>query len=200
MAQDPILQLIRMLARLPGLGEKSATRVVFALLARPKKDAYDLADAIRQLVDKIQLCSSCCNLTEEDPCHICQNTERDHQTICVVETVPDLLAIERTHSFQGLYHVLHGALAPMDGVTPDQLRIRELLQRLEREDIQEVILATNPTIEGDSTALYLHKLLAPHCPKVTRIASGIPMGGDLEYIDRHTLSHALHQRRELTSN
>lgn len=197
MSQDPIQNLTALMSRLPGVGEKSASRMVFALLAKPQEYAYNLADALRHLVDRIRLCSRCSNLTEADPCLICDNKDRDQGLICVVETVPDLIAVERTQSFDGVYHVLHGALAPMDGITPEQLKIRELLQRLESDDIREIIIATNPTIEGDSTALYLNKLLAPHNPKVTRIASGIPMGGDLEYIDRHTLSHALQQRREL---
>lgn len=197
MTHDPIQNLIKLLGRLPGVGEKSATRMVFALLARPQEYAYDLSDALRSLVDRIRLCSTCCNLTEADPCSICSHPERDQGLICIVETVPDLLAIERTQSFEGVYHVLHGALAPMDGITPEQLRIRELLRRLESNEVREIIIATNPTIEGDSTALYLNKVLAPLSPRVTRIASGIPMGGDLEYIDRHTLSHALLQRREL---
>lgn len=199
MTQDPIQQLIKLLSKLPGVGEKSATRMVFSLLARPQEYAYDLADALRNLVDRIRLCSVCCNLTEGDPCSICDHPDRDKHIVCVVETVPDLLAVERTQSFEGVYHVLHGALAPMDGVTPDQLRIQELIRRLQINEpaIEEIIIATNPTIEGDSTALYLSKLLAPHDVKLTRIASGIPMGGDLEYIDRHTLSHALQQRREL---
>lgn len=197
MNRDPIRHLISLMARLPGVGEKSATRIAFALLGNGKEYAYTLAEGIRQLVDRIRLCSQCCNLTEEDPCYICRDPDRDPAIICVVESVPDLLAIERTKEFRGVYHVLHGALAPLEGITPEKLRIQELLHRIQQHDIQEVILATNPTIEGDSTALYLRKLLQESDVRVTRIASGVPMGGDLEYIDRATLSRALHGRREL---
>ncbi|HAA58266.1 MAG TPA: recombination protein RecR [Myxococcales bacterium] len=196
-SRDPIRNLIDLMARLPGVGEKSATRMAFALLGNGKEYAYTLADGIRQLVDRIQLCSRCCNLTEEDPCSICCDPDRDPAIVCVIENVPDLLAIERTHEYRGIYHVLHGALAPLEGITPDKLRIQDLLERLEKEDIQEVILATNPTVEGDSTALYLRNVLRDFPVRVTRIASGVPMGGDLEYIDRATLSRALQGRREL---
>jgi recombination protein RecR len=197
MSDDPIRHLTRLLSRLPSIGEKSATRIVFALLHTEQQYARDLAEGIVHLVEQVHLCSVCCNLTEQDPCHYCQDSKRDKEVICVVEQVPDLMAIERTQVFSGQYHVLHGALAPLEGMTPDKLRIRELLRRLESDEVKEVILATNPTVEGDSTALYLHRLLNALSIKVTRIASGVPMGGDLEYIDRPTLARALQERRSL---
>ncbi len=193
---DPIKKVVNLMARLPGIGEKSATRITFALLAKEKEYAYQLSESIQHLVERITLCSTCYNLTEKNPCSICSNPKRDHSIICVVENVPDLLAIERTSEFQGVYHVLHGVLAPIDGITPDKLKIAELIHRIESQPIKEVIIATNPTIEGDSTALYLHKKLQSYPIKITRIASGIPMGGDLEYIDKATLSRALLGRRE----
>lgn len=197
MSDDPIRHLTRLLSRLPGIGEKSATRIVFALLHSKPGYAQELAEGVVRLVEQVHLCSVCCNLTEQDPCQYCRDPRRDKGVICVVEQVPDLMAIERTQVFSGQYHVLHGALAPLEGMTPEKLRIRELLRRLEGEDIQEVILATNPTVEGDSTALYLHRLLSALSIQVTRIASGVPMGGDLEYIDRPTLARALQERRRL---
>lgn len=194
---DPIRHLIQLLSRLPGIGEKSATRIVFSLLANPADYAQELSTAIHELLERIQLCSVCCNLTEIDPCPICRDQERDHQIVCVVEHVPDLLAIERTQEYKGLYHVLHGALAPLDGITPEKLRVQELLARLQDNDEIEVILATNPTVEGESTALYLRKLLTPLGVTMSRIASGVPMGGDLEYIDRATLARAIQARQML---
>lgn len=196
MTKDPIRELIRLLSRLPGVGEKSATRMVFSMLAGEKSYAFELSDAIQQVVERIRPCSICCNLTEQNPCNICNDPDRDQTKICVVETVPDLLAIERTHEYTGLYHVLHGALAPLHGITPDKLRIPELLRRIEGSE-QELIIATNPNVEGESTALYLKKILAPHELKLSRIASGVPMGGELEYIDRATLAHALQTRQML---
>ena len=197
MSDDPIRHLTRLLSRLPSIGEKSAPRIVFALLHTEQQYARDLAEGIVRLVEQVRLCSICCNLTEQDPCQYCADPQRDKEVICVVEQVPDLMAIERTQVFSGQYHVLHGALAPLEGMTPDKLRIRELLRRLEGDEVKEVILATNPTVEGDSTALYLHRLLNSLSIKVTRIASGVPMGGDLEYIDRPTLARALQERRSL---
>ncbi|TNE47055.1 MAG: recombination protein RecR [Deltaproteobacteria bacterium] len=200
MNNDPIQHLIRLLCRLPGVGEKSATRMVFSLLQGERTFAENLAVGLQDLVERVRFCSICCNLTESDPCTICADPQRDQGLVCVVEQVPDLLAIERTREFKGVYHVLHGALAPLEGITPDQLRVRELLQRLPatHAPIREIIVATNPTVEGESTALYLFKILSPSGVPVTRIASGIPMGGDLEYIDRNTLIHALQQRRPIT--
>jgi recombination protein RecR len=194
---DPIARLVKELAKLPGIGEKSAQRLAFHILKAGPAYAGDLAAAIAGVVRDVSLCSSCQTLTDRDPCAICGDERRDPRTLCVVEGVPDLLAIERTHEFRGRYHVLHGALSPLDGVGPGDLKIRELLVRLEHEPADEVVLATNPDVEGEATALYLTKLLKPIGIKVTRIAQGVPMGGDLEYADQVTLARALSGRREL---
>jgi recombination protein RecR len=194
---DPIARLVKELARLPGIGEKSAQRLAFHILKAGPAYAGDLAAAIAGVVRDVSLCSSCQTLTDQDPCPICKDDRRDPRTICVVEGVPDLLAVERTHEFRGRYHVLHGALSPLDGVGPGDLKIRELLVRLEQAPVDEVVLATNPDVEGEATALYLTKLLKPIGIKVTRIAQGVPMGGDLEYADQVTLARALAGRREL---
>jgi recombination protein RecR len=194
---DPIARLVKELAKLPGVGEKTAQRFAFHLLEAGPEYASDLAAAIVGVVRDVRLCSSCQTLTDRDPCPICSDTRRDARMLCVVEGVPDLLAIERTHEFRGRYHVLHGALSPLDGVGPGDLKIRELLVRLEKEPAEEVVLATNPDVEGEATALYLTKLLKPIGIRVTRIAQGVPMGGDLEYADQVTLARALAGRREL---
>ncbi len=194
---DPIARLVKELARLPGIGEKSAQRLAFHILEAGAGYAGDLAAAIAGVVRDVRLCSSCQTLTDRDPCAICSDARRDPRTLCVVEGVPDLLAVERTHEFRGRYHVLHGALSPLDGVGPGDLKIRELLLRLEKEPADEVVIATNPDVEGEATALYLSKLLKPIGIKVTRIAQGVPMGGDLEYADQVTLARALAGRREL---
>ena len=194
---DPIARLVKELAKLPGIGEKSAQRLAFHILKAGPGYASDLAAAIAGVVRDVRLCSSCQTLTDQDPCAICRSPDRDPRLLCVVEGVPDLLAIERTHEFRGRYHVLHGALSPLDGVGPGDLKIRELLARLEREPAEEIVLATNPDVEGEATALYLTKLLKPIGLKVTRIAQGVPMGGDLEYADQVTLARALAGRREL---
>jgi recombination protein RecR len=194
---DPIARLVKELARLPGIGEKSAQRLAFHILKAGPAYAGDLAAAIASVVRDVSLCSTCQTLTDQDPCPICKDERRDPRTVCVVEGVPDLLAIERTHEFRGRYHVLHGALSPLDGVGPGDLKIRELLVRLEQSPVDEVVLATNPDVEGEATALYLTKLLKPTGIKVTRIAQGVPMGGDLEYADQVTLARALAGRREL---
>ncbi len=194
---DPIARLVRELAKLPGIGEKSAQRLAFHVLEAGPGYAADLAAAITGVVRDVRLCSTCQTLTESDPCSLCADDRRDARTLCVVEGVPDLLAIERTREFRGRYHVLHGALSPLDGVGPGDLKIRELLLRLEREPAEEVVVATNPDVEGEATALYLTKLLKPMGIKVTRIAQGVPMGGDLEYADQVTLARALAGRREL---
>ncbi len=194
---DPIARLVKELARLPGIGEKTAQRLAFHILKAGAGYAGDLAAAIASVVRDVRLCSSCQTLTEGDPCAICRDPERDPRILCVVEGVPDLLAVERTHEFRGRYHVLHGALSPLDGVGPSDLKIRELLVRLEREPAEEIIVATNPDVEGEATALYLTRLLKPMGLKVTRIAQGVPMGGDLEYADQVTLARALTGRREL---
>jgi recombination protein RecR len=194
---DPIARLVKELAKLPGIGEKSAQRLAFHILKAGPGYASDLAAAVAGIVRDVRLCGSCQTLTDQDPCAICRSPDRDPRIVCVVEGVPDLLAIERTHEFRGRYHVLHGALSPLDGVGPGDLKIRELLARLEREPAEEIIVATNPDVEGEATALYLTKLLKPIGLKVTRIAQGVPMGGDLEYADQVTLARALAGRREL---
>jgi recombination protein RecR len=195
-AADPIARLTVLLAKLPGVGEKTAQRLAFHILESPPQYARELAEALTALERDVRLCSTCCNLTSSDPCSICSDPQRDAKIICAIESVPDLLAIERTREFRGRYHVLHGALSPLDGVGPDQLKLKELLARLHGE-VQEVIVATNPTIEGEATALYLTRLIKPLGVRVTRIAQGVPMGGDLEYADQVTLARALSGRREV---
>jgi recombination protein RecR len=194
---DPIARLVKELAKLPGIGEKTAQRLAFHILKAGPGYAGDLAGAIAGVVRDVRLCSTCQTLTDRDPCAICADPHRDARQICVVEGVPDLLAVERTHEFRGRYHVLHGALSPLDGVGPSDLKIRELLLRLEGQPADEIVVATNPDVEGEATALYLKKLLEPVGVKVTRIAQGVPMGGDLEYADQVTLARALAGRREL---
>jgi recombination protein RecR len=194
---DPIARLVTQLARLPGIGEKTAQRLAFHILEAGPAYAEALAAAVTSVVRDVRCCSSCQTLTERDPCAICSDDRRDSRIICVVEGVPDLVAVERTHAFRGRYHVLHGALSPLDGVGPSDLRIRELLVRLETAPAEEIVIATNPDVEGEATALYLLKLLKPLGIKVTRIAQGVPMGGDLEYADQVTLARALAGRREL---
>jgi recombination protein RecR len=194
---DPIARLVKELARLPGIGEKTAQRLAFHILKVGAGYAGDLAAAITGVVRDVRLCSSCQTLTDKDPCAICADPRREARLICVVEGVPDLVAVERTREYRGRYHVLHGALSPLDGVGPSDLKIRELLLRLEQAPVDEIVVATNPDVEGEATALYLAKLLKPLGVKVTRIAQGVPMGGDLEYADQVTLARALSGRREL---
>ena len=198
-AADPIARLTVLLAKLPGVGEKTAQRLAFHILESPPEYARDLADALSSLEREVRLCSTCCNLTAQDPCGICADPQRDAMTICVVESVPDLLAVERTREFRGRYHVLHGALSPLDGIGPDQLKLKELLARLHDPEhpVEEVIVATDPTVEGEATALYLARLIKPLGVRVTRIAQGMPMGGALEYADQVTLARALSGRREV---
>lgn len=200
-APVPIQRLVAELSKLPGVGEKSALRFAFHILRAEKGYAAALAAAIQGVVDRVRLCSVCCSLTEEDPCAICRDPRRDPALVCVVEGVADLLAVERTREFRGRYHVLHGALAPLEGIGPEQLRVKELLARVSGEGAgpkpEELILATNPDVEGEATALYLARLLRPLGVRVTRIAQGVPMGGDLEYADQATLARALAGRREL---
>lgn len=194
--RDPIRRLVHAFARLPGIGEKSAARLTFFLLDADDAVARELYEAIAEVKDKIRLCSVCCNLTEQDPCRFCSDPRRDDRVLCVVESVPGLLAIERTGELRGRYHVLHGVLSPLDGIGPDDLHLRELVSRL-RHGVEEVIVATNPSVEGEATALYIQRLCAPLGVRVTRIASGVPIGSDLEYADQVTLSRALAGRREL---
>ena len=194
---DPIARLVRELARLPGIGEKTAQRLAFHVLEAGPAYAEALAAAVVGVVRDVRCCTICQTLTDKDPCAICADGRRDPRLLCVVEGVPDLVAIERTHEFRGRYHVLHGALSPLDGVGPSDLKIRELLVRLETQPADEIVIATNPDVEGEATALYLARLLKPMGMKVSRIAQGVPMGGDLEYADQVTLARAMAGRREL---
>ncbi len=194
---EPIDHLIESLTRLPGIGRKTASRLAFHILRSTPVEARELAKAILDVKEKIHLCSICFNLTDEDPCRICHDERRSNELLCVVENPNDLAAIENTGTFSGRYHVLHGAISPLEGVGPDDLKIKELLERIQKEKILEVILATNPTVEGGATSLYLTDLLKPTGKRVTRIAYGIPMGGEIEYSDGMTLSKALEGRREL---
>ena len=193
----PVQDLIDELGRLPGVGPKSAQRIAFHLLKLPKDDALRLARAIETAKDRVAWCTRCFNLADAEECGICRDDRRDPTVLCVVEDPKDLVAVEKTGEFRGRYHVLQGALNPMEGVGADQLRIRELLARIVPEGVQEVILCTNPNIEGEATAMYLARTLEPAGLKVTRIASGLPVGGDLEYADELTLGRALEGRREV---
>jgi recombination protein RecR len=195
---EPVARLIDAFQRLPGIGPKTAQRLTFYMLKRPADEARELGDALLAMKQKITYCRACFNVTDEDPCRICSDPRRDEHVICVVEEPNDLLAVERTGEYRGRYHVLLGALSPLDGIGPDDLKIRELLARLEGRETTEVILATNPNVEGEATALYLAKLLRPHAVRITRIARGLPVGGDLEYADQVTLSKALEGRREIS--
>jgi len=198
MAQTPSMtRLIEQLTRLPGIGEKTAARLAFYVLRAERQYAQDLASALVAVKDETRLCSVCFALTEADPCPLCTDPTRAADTICVVEEPADLLAVERAREFRGRYHVLHGALAPLDNIGPDELKIQPLLVRLRDGSVREVILATNPTAEGEATALYLARLIKPLGLKVTRIAHGIPVGGDLEYVDVMTVGRALEGRREM---
>lgn len=188
---SPLAALIEALRKLPGIGPKTAQRLALYLLHAPKEEAEGLAQAILNAREKIFFCSVCGNLTDVDPCELCRDEKRDRSLLCVVEWPRDIIAFERTGEFNGLYHVLHGVLSPMDGIGPDDLKIAELLKRVSKGEIKEVILATNPNVEGEATALYLAQLLKPIVPKVTRIAHGLPVGGDLEFADTATLSRSL---------
>jgi recombination protein RecR len=194
---DPLSRLVQLLAKLPGVGEKTATRLAFYILSAPSSFAEELSQAVVDVKEKLKPCSTCFHLTEQDPCALCQDPRRDETLICVVATPQDLMAIERTGSYRGRYHVLHGVLSPLDGVGPDDLHIAALLQRLGAGTVQEVILATSPNVEGDATALYLSRLIKPLGARVSRIASGVPIGGELEYADGVTLNRALESRREV---
>jgi recombination protein RecR len=194
---EPVARLIDALQRLPGIGPKTAQRLTFFLLKRPAEEVRELAGPLVAVKDRIVSCSTCFNVTDEDPCRICADPARDAGLLCVVEEPNDLLAMERTGEFRGRYHVLLGALSPLDGIGPDDLKVRELLARLESGGTVEVILATNPNVEGEATAIYLAKLLRPLGVRVTRIARGLPVGGDLEYADQVTLTKALEGRREI---
>lgn len=194
---EPIAKLIDAFTRLPSIGPKTAARLAFHVLRMKEDDVIDFAKALVSVKRNLFYCSVCCNITDTDPCKICQDKSRDNSVICVVQESKDLVAIERMKDFQGHYHVLQGAISPMEGIGPDEIRIAELLRRLSDERVQELILATNPNIEGEATAMYLSRLVKPFGIRVTRIAHGLPVGGDLEYADEVTLSKALEGRREL---
>ncbi len=194
---EPIAKLIASFMKLPGIGPKTASRLAFFILDMKEDDVLDFAKALVDAKRKLIYCSICCNITDTDPCRICDDSHRDPTVICVVQDAKDVVAMEKMKEYNGQYHVLHGAISPLDGVGPEDIKIAELLKRLEDERIEEVIIATNPTIEGEGTAMYLSKLIKPTGIKVTRIAHGLPVGGDLEYADEMTLSRALEGRREL---
>lgn len=193
---DPISHLIDEFNKLPGIGPKSAARLTYYLLRMPEMEARLLAEAILAVKQKVVLCTVCQNITDSNPCHICDNYQRDHSAICIVEEPLDILAIERTGKYSGVYHVLHGVISPSDGIGPDDIKIKELLARIKQDNITEIILATNPNLEGEATAMYIQRLIAPMGIKVTRLARGLPAGGDLEYADEITLTRALEGRQE----
>lgn len=193
----PIERLIEQFKKLPGIGYKTAERLAFYVLSQPKEYAEQIASALICAKEEIRFCECCFNLTDKSPCDICKDSRRDRRVICVVETPKDVAAMENMHEYKGLYHVLHGALSPMDGVGADDIRIKELLERVYKEDIKEVIMATNPNIAGEATAMYIAKLLKPFDVKVTRIAHGVPVGADIEYADEVTLMRAMEGRREI---
>lgn len=190
-------RLTQQLVKLPGVGKKTAERLAFHILSIKESEARNLAQAILAVKEKLRLCSRCFNFSEQDPCPYCSDIRRDRLVICVVEEPRDLAAIERTGAHKGTYHVLHGLISPLEGVAPEDIKIKELIERIKREGVEEVIMATNPTVEGDATAIYLAKLITPLKVKVTRIAQGMPMGGDLEYTDEVTVRMALEGRRVL---
>ena len=196
-APVPVTRLIDEFHKLPGIGPKSAQRLTYHLLRIPHDEAIALAEAITDLKERTVLCSVCQNVTESDPCAICRDSDRDRSVICVVEEPLDILAVERTRGFHGLYHVLHGVISPMDGVGPDDLKIAELLTRLRAGSVTEVIMATNPNLEGEATSMYVSRLLTPLGVRVTRLARGLPMGSDLEYADDVTLSRAIENRQDV---
>ncbi len=193
----PVARLIEEFSKLPGIGKKTAQRLAFHVLNSREDDAIHLAEAIIEAKRKTRYCSICSNITDMDPCNICTSPKRNKSVICVVEDPRDIAAVERIREYNGLYHVLHGAISPMEGVGPEDIKIKELLMRLQGDDVEEIILATNPNIEGEATSMYISKLVKPIGIKVTRIAHGVPVGGDLEYADEVTLAKALEGRREL---
>ena len=193
---DAVSRLVQELNKLPGIGPKSAQRLTFHLLRAPEEQTRLLADAILSVKQKTRLCSVCLNVTDADPCHICRSEQRDHAKICIVEQPQDILALEHTRAYNGLYHVLHGAISPTEGIGAGDIRIKELMERLESSQINEAILATNTNLEGEQTALYLNKLISPLGIRVTRLARGLPFGTELEYADDVTLTHALEGRQE----
>jgi recombination protein RecR len=194
---EPLARLIQECKKLPGIGQKSAQRIAFALLRAPRQDAESLASAILDIKDKLGICAQCNNISDGELCLYCRDPHRDAAQICVVEEPHNIVPIETTHSFRGLYHVLHGAISPLRGIGPEQLKIKSLVERLQQNAVEEIILATNPTVEGEATAVYLSRLLKPLGPRVTRIAMGIPVGSDLEFADEVTMARSLENRREM---
>ena len=192
-----IEKLIESFERLPSIGHKTAVRLAFHMLDLSKEETDEFINSIINAKEKLKYCSNCYNISDTDPCPICSSPKRDNSIICVVEDVRDVMAMERTHEFKGVYHVLHGTISPMNGIGPEDIKIKELLNRITNNEIKEIIIATNPRVEGEATAIYLSKIIKPLGIKVTRIAHGIPVGGDLEYTDEVTLSKALEGRREL---
>ena len=196
-ASPSLARLIQELNRLPGIGPKSAQRLAYYLIRLPNEEALALADAISAVKSNILFCNQCQNLTDSSPCSICAEPQRNQEQICIVEDPMDVLALERTHAFRGLYHVLHGVISPLNGIGPDQLKLKELFNRLTQEDVKELIIATNPTLEGEATAMYIRRHLAGQELKITHLARGLPVGGSLEYTDDLTLSRAFQGRQEL---
>lgn len=194
---EPLARLIAECKRLPGIGQKSAQRIVFHLLRAPREDAQNLAQAILDVKDKLGICAECNNISDGELCNFCRDPHRDRHQICVIEEPHNIVPIETTHSFRGLYHVLHGSISPLRGIGPEQLKIKGLIDRVGRDQTTEIILATNPTVEGEATAVYLSRLLKPLGPRVTRIAMGIPVGSELEFADEVTMSRSLENRREM---
>ena len=196
MSADPIRRLVQELSRLPGIGEKTATRLAFHLVRGNRQQVLDLAQALVDVTDKIRLCSVCMNMTEQDPCVLCSDTRREPETICVVATPSDVIAIDRGGHFRGRYHVLHGLLSPLEGIGPDDIRVAELVRRLDGS-VREVIIATSPSVDGEATAMYVARVIKPLGVKVSRIATGLPVGGELEYSDQATIARALAGRAPL---
>jgi recombination protein RecR len=194
---EPISKLIDGFMKLPGIGPKTAARLAFFVLKMKEDDVLDMAKALVNAKRNLHYCSVCYNITDTDPCHICRDSRRDPSVICVVQEPKDVIAMEKTKEFNGTYHVLHGAISPVEGIGPDELKIAELIKRLQNDEVEEIILATNPTIEGEATAMYISRLVKPSGIRVTRIAHGLPVGGDLEYADEVTLAKALEGRRDL---
>ena len=197
MYSETVNKLINQFEKLPGIGHKTAVRLAFYILESDENVAKEFSETLVKAKKNVKFCSICYNLTEKDPCDICSNSKRDESTICVVENVKDVIAMEKTHEYKGKYHVLHGSISPMNNISAGDIKIKELLERLKDDSIKEVILATNPTVEGEATAMYISRLIKPLGIKVTRIAHGIPVGGDLEYTDEITLTKALEGRREV---
>ncbi len=197
MYSDTVTKLINQFERLPGIGHKTAIRLAFYILEAPREIAEEMSKVLVEAKDNVKFCSTCFNLTEKDPCDICSDKKRDDSVICVVENVKDVIALEKTHEYRGLYHVLHGAISPMNNITAGDIKIKELLSRLADDKIQEVILATNPTVEGEATAMYISRLIKPLGIRVSQIGHGVPVGGDLEYTDEITLIKALEGRRDM---